>query len=130
MSFSQTFFSKSIMFEIPKFRGNENLDRGLLSPKNSNILPMHVSSYSCPKSQFFFTIFVFFHCNYSHHEIQIPFKVPNMETFCQAQLICQFSSLSEKQSSNGSVLNFLAIFSRKPFFLGYFFLTVQFAIYH
>ena len=58
MSFSQTFFSKSIIFQIPKSHGNENLDKGLLSPKNSSILPTHVSSYSCPKSQIF-SLFLF-----------------------------------------------------------------------
>ena len=56
--FRRRFFSKSIIFEIPEFHGNENLDRGLLSPKNSSILSIHVSSYSCPKSQFF-SLFLF-----------------------------------------------------------------------
>ena len=64
----------------------------------------------------FFTIFVSFRCNYSHCEIQIPFKVSNMETSSHVQLISQFSSLSDKQSSNGSVFNFQLFFVENRFF--------------
>ena len=84
--FCRPFFFKTTEFEIPKFPGNQNMDKSLLYLKNPNILWTYISSYSCTKSQFFFSIFTFSCVNYSYREMQIPFKESIIETFCQVQL--------------------------------------------